>query len=404
MSVERTTRRLTIGLALAGAGSLLLGFVLAIFGDPAVPSRSAGNDSFSRSALGHHLALELFRAGGGRVIVGRWKSPELARRHDAPMLLIEPELEPTRLTALLEEADSAMLVLPKRRGTAFDDAGHVRAARLLSHDEVEALLVAAVPGAALARGATLSITVPGRSETITPQIDRLQTVSATGMEALLGPPGAILFGRTEFDDGRELFVLADPDLLATFGLVRGANAELALAALFEAAGSSGTLLVDETCHGHAVEPSIWRVLGRPPLVLALGHALALLAVLLWSATRRLGAVAPSAPALAPGRMTLVATGAELLLLAGRSGTVLLHYLRHAEQDVAGTHGAVADDEPRLRERLERIAARRRLGRSHAELVAAVRTASADPQASPIRLLHAARLVHRWRTEMLHGTR
>ncbi|MBI5849861.1 MAG: hypothetical protein HZB39_02305 [Planctomycetes bacterium] len=395
MNGERTTRVVTLAFAIAGGASLVLGFLLAVFGERIEPSSSSGADSFSRSALGHRLFVELLRERGFHVVAGRWDSAALANRSGAPLLVLEPDLDPDRVKALLDAADVALLVLPKRTGdTARGRRGVLASSELLPLDRPQRILEAVLPDAVLSRG----------TATITKDVADLQTITSPALEPILAAAGATLCGRLWRDDDRELVVLADPDLLATHGLVTGGNAALALGVVASLERSGRKLVVDETCHGHAVEPRIWSALGRYPLVLALVQTLAALAVLLWTASRRLGAPQPVAPALAPGRLTLVATTADLLLTTNRSGPVLLRYLRNAERDVAKAHALPGDDDDERRAALARIEVRRRPSTPFDDVAQAVEAALHEPRRQPLRLVAAARAVHRWRTEMLHGAR
>lgn len=410
MSSERTMRRVTLAFAIAGAASLLLGFLIAVFGDPAAPSISAGNDSFSRSALGHRLFVELLRQRGQRVVTGRWNSADLANQREAPLVVIEPDLAVVELRALLDAADTALLVLPKRSGDAGGNRGaFVHSSELLPLDVAERVLAVVAPGAKVERGNAVPLErYPGpptsHRERVTPDVADLQTIHSDAIEPIFGTADATLLGMLRDPTDRTLFVLADPDLLATHGIVRGENAAIALDIAASVAAGATTLVVDETCHGHEVEPRIWSALGRYPLSLALFQALAVIATLLWIGLRRLGAPVPAAPALAPGRLTLVATTAELLLAANRSGPVLLRYLRNAEHEVARALAlAGATDETR-REALARIEVRRRPTTRLEQVAETVNAAMQDPGRPASSLLGAARTVHRWRTEMLHGTR
>ena len=95
------------------------------------------------------------------------------------------------------------------------------------------------------------------------------------LEPLVTLGGDVLFGRVLPSDERstsDVYVLSDPDLIATHGLVRGDNATLAVSIVERLRPGGGGVVFDETLHGGDVRPSLWREVFRPPLVFATGSA------------------------------------------------------------------------------------------------------------------------------------
>jgi len=296
-------------LALLAAASLAASGLLAVFGD-AFDVASSGADAYSRSALGHHALLELWRRLGGRALLSRHQTA--ARVGGGGLLALEPEVGQDRaraekLSAMLAAAPRALLVLPKRAGSpdplrpAFLDEQHV-----MPHQAAEEVLRAAgLTGAVVRPQASLGA---WRGDLPTPALDAPQLVTSGELTPLLATDQGILVGARELE-GRLLLVLSDPDVIAAHGLGKGDNALLATRLLEQVAGrDEPALVVDETLHGHEQEPSLARELLRWPLVLATLQAAFALGLAAWAAAVRFGRPAAAPRPLAPGRAGLVDTG------------------------------------------------------------------------------------------------
>jgi hypothetical protein len=217
----------------------------------------------------------------------------------------------------------------------------------------------------------------------------------------------VLVGRLVRDDGSEVIIVSDPDLIANHGLARGDNAALALAVLAGLRPPGAVVVVDEALHGHVATPSLWRELFTFPLALATTSVLIALALLLWSAMGRFGRPRPDVRVLGDGKRSLIDNTAELTRLGGHAGHALERYLQATLQDVARalyapTHLGSAE----TRTWLLRAAQARQVG---TDLVALERevadiAAPASPRARKAeRALAVAARIHRWRQEMTDGS-
>ena len=159
--------------------------------------------------------------------------------------------------------------------------------------------------------------------------------------------------------------------------------------------------MDETLHGHEVQPSIVRELLRFPLLLATLQALLVAALLAWAALVRFGRPVP-APAPAPGGSgELVESAAVLLTQGGHAAEALEGYLRAAREEVVRRlhlAGEGGDGDAALRRLL---AARGREGELDA-LAARVRAVGRRRHGVVEEAVRAARDIHRWREELTDG--
>ncbi len=417
MSEGAFTRRGAGILAAVAAASLAAAGFLGVFGDALYNPPSFSQDSFSRSAVGHHAAVELLRRMGWRVVVSRHRTAERAReglssgadaREGAVVALLEPRVGPDddaradTLEAVNGAARWLLVVLPKREAVPDPTRPRfVAAADPLPLQDAQRVLDALELDAKVVRpDATISA---WRGNLPAPAIDRPQLVTSDHLRPLLSADAGMLVGELEAAGEWRTIVLADPDVIATHGLGRGGNAAL-LVRLLERLGAGGrTVVVDETLHGLEEQPSLARALLRFPLVLATLSALFAAALLAWAAAVRFGRPRPPDPLLAPGKLFLVEQTAALLRHGGRAPDAAAAYLRAAKDEVVqrlrprgeaapgdawlaraeaarGAEGALAG----LEERARRLAGRRIGGEEEA-----------------VRL---ARDIHEWREEMTDGAR
>ncbi|HVO17946.1 MAG TPA: DUF4350 domain-containing protein [Anaeromyxobacter sp.] len=397
------TRRAVALLAGAAVLSLLATAVLAVFGDLLAEPPTFGADAWSRSAVGHRAFLELLRARGWQVVLSRHRTADRARE-GAPTLLLEPELGPEdpRARAVLQAVEAAaprlLVVLPKRRGLPDPlRPTWLGSAELAPVEQAQRVLDAlGLPGEVVRPAG------PGdawRGAFPAPEISGPQLLRSDALSPLLANDQGMLAGEVAAG-GRRLVVLADPDLLETHGLSLGGNAELAMA-LLGRLGRGPALVVDETLHGHELQPSLTRELLRFPLLLATLQALLTLALLCWAALVRFGRPLPPPRPLAPGKAFLVERTAELLRAGGHVGEAARAYLRAAREEVlarAPPPGGAEGPEAWLR-RLEsargRAGALRRLEAQVAKIEDGRRGAEAEA-------VRAGLAIHRWREELIHG--
>jgi hypothetical protein len=191
----------------------------------------------------------------------------------------------------------------------------------------------------------------------------------------------------------QIAVLTDPDLIANHGLHLGDNAHLALALVDVLLQPGGRIFIDETLHGFAVEPNIWRLMFEPPYLAATLLALVAMWLIVWHAARRFGAPLPPVPAFSSGKDALIENAARLLISGGHGAHVAERYgeatVIEAGKRLRLTNREASDD---LRPQLERIAERRGItaklpGRRH-------------PALHPVAL---ARRYHEWKLEMFGGS-
>ena len=339
------------------------------------------------------------------MIVSRNRTAEKAA--GAVLLVLEPMVGPADLddrsrTRLAEmaEAERVLLVLPKRAG--FPDQTRPRwlgATFPAPEGLANGVLDAAHLGGHVARPAASIGAWTGRLPA--PELAEPQLVRGSVLDPVVQTDQGILVGERVEGDAH-LLVLSDPDVIATHGLGRGGNAELALALLDRLdPGGRAVVVVDETLHGHELQPSLPRELLRWPLVLATLQAALALALLAWAALVRFGRPRAAPPALATGKDVLVENTADLLRHGVHVAPAVAAYWRAAREQIAHALRPPGERSGDLDRWLRGLAAARGRAERLAALerrVAALRGRRGHEEEA----LRAALDVHAFREEMTDG--
>lgn len=388
------------GIAVA---SFIAGVLFSIFA-PGTPTRSSIDaDTYSVSAVGHNALVNLLRRLQLPVVISRTRSAEKATGGTA-LLIMEPVVDSdteAKLRAMVREAQGqVVLVLPKWDG----DRDHTRPSwikkahwrgKTSANDVLQALNLDAKLVPAGAAAWRLSAEWPGQER---PLIARPQVATGSDLEPLISRGAGSLVSWASFE-GRDIYLVSDPDLLNNAGLHRGNNANVVLT-LLEQASTDGSFIIDETLHGYTTPPSVFRQLFEFPLVLALAQAVVVMGLLFWAGMRRFGAPTPAPVGLGRGRAVLIENTANLLQFGGHSAYTLRRYwddvlrevrhVLHCPKDLAGE---------KLHAWLDRVAGTRGVDVSVTALHDRIRRASLE-KASGTERLHAARAVHAWREQIM----
>jgi hypothetical protein len=328
--------------------------------------------------------------------------------------LLEPDVGPedgphrARLVDVAGAARRLLLVLPKRTGPPDPlHPGWLGRAELVDAKAALAPLLALEDEDVLDRALGASLVRPGAATTgwhgdlPAPDLAQPQLLKCAALTPLLSSDHGMLVGELT-GDGWHLIVLSDPDLLATHGLGRGANALVAVRLLERLGAAERPLVVDETLHGLEVQPSIVRELLRFPLLLATLQAALVAGLLAWAALARFGRPLRPAPPLASGTAFLVESAAGLLQHGGHAGEALQAYLRAAKEEALRRLHAPGGPEVDGDRALRRLLAAR--GREGGLVALETRVLAARQRRLGVEeaALRAAQEIHDWREELTDG--
>jgi hypothetical protein len=372
---SRTTLIVVISVA---AVSLAVAVALTIIGDDLGDKASAGVDGYSVSAIGD-------KARHGLLIVAEPTVTDDASRD--------------RLEKLVASAPNTLVVLPKWYGSAERGKRWIEDASLLPIDEVKPVIDA------LGFDHTATIVRPSASVAwvvdpgaTRPVIREPQLITVEGLPAMVTDrAGNQLLGQVERESGGALTVLTDPDVLNNFGLRTAENARFTVN-LIDKLRHDGPVVIDETMHGYAQQPSLLRTLFRFPLVLATLQVLVCALLIVWAAMVRFGPRRSAPPPIAPGKDFLIRNTAALLHYGGHHAHALKRYQQLTVAAVRNALHAPSLAPSAMTAWLERVRVIRGGQISLVELERAVETAD-----TPARVVELADRVFRWRMEMTHGT-
>lgn len=328
-------RRTVVWLVLSGGAAFCVMLTLSVLGDPAAGNVTTSS-VFSRSAVGHVAFAELLRAQGRQVKPNRSRKA-LGVTEDDLLLILAPhtadhDLEHLRtlVADAVSDKRSVLLALPKwRTSPSSQTRGWISEARLMDADRAAKPLgvVDALAGATIARPQD----APGWRgfgawfRTAPPTVEQPQLIEHDALVPMIGGAGAVLVG---WVPNARLWVLSDPDLLTNHGLRRGDNATLMLTLIERLLpAADGAVVFDETLHGFAIVPSLWRLLFAPPYLAATLLALGAMALTVWRAAARFGAPvdANAGPAFRGGHGQLIENAGRLLAGGGHGALVAKRY-------------------------------------------------------------------------------
>lgn len=383
------------GLSFAAAGYFM------IFGDGEVGVTASAN-AFSRSAIGHRAVVEMLRRLDVPVVVSRHDSA--AKASTALLVVAEPDLdshEPE--TRELLAANSILLVLPKWRGRrASGRRSWIESVDAVPRNTVERVLRLVSPQGRILRP-TGTPSWRGGPTGLTPVIADPQLIErAGGLTPLVETNQGILLGRVMHGE-KSVLLLSDPDLLANHGLGKGDNARL-VHWLFETHRRGGAVVFDETTHGFARPPILWRKLFEFPFVVTTLLILLTVAALFSAASVRFGQILPARPSLKSGKATLIDSTVGLLRYGGHGRELLAHYRDTILRDATRTLGAPRNlDSDALVEWVDRIGESRGVQQRFRALDEEVRGLVDASRFEKRHLVQTAQRLFRWKQEITHGS-
>jgi hypothetical protein len=390
---EGAFRPKTMMIVLAvGILSFLGLLVLGAYAPDLRSGRNGGAHALSNAATGFAGIVRLAEATGRHPAIARHE--QMFETED--MVVLTPERPETDLSKLLQArgARITLVVLPKWLAVADQaKSGWVRS---------EGLLPAFAPEGVLAPQYKLKVSrhrsggtrLQTLAQQAPPELSfaapgALQTVKGSGLQTLIGDGrGGTVLGRL---GDRQLYVLADPDLLSNHGIADERQAAAALAMLdYLNATDAGSIVFDVTLNGLGHSRSPLRLAFDPPFLAA---TLAIAAALLLAGIQALVRFGPTRRperAIAFGKTALIDNATALVRKAGREAALGGRYAEVIRERAVIVFGVPA----RLRDRaideyLDRLGRRGRFS-ALAEAAAGARGREG--------VLAAAQALHQWQQE------
>lgn len=394
----------TIGiLTVVGIAAFLGSLYFMIFGDDTGSLKSSGPDAFSRSAVGDRAFIELLNRRGITTMVSRFDSAKRAG-HNGLLVLAQPAGDNVSIPVLAQtmHGPQELIVLPKWAGEpATLNEAWLASMALLPESTVNKVLHQILPSASIRRGAE-AVTIEAARFGGDVRLTSPQYIGGNGVSAVLATADGVLIAELPQAD-RRVWVLADPDLISNHGLDDGDNATVALNIIEQLRPQDAVVVFDEVIHGHEQRPNLLREAFRPPFLGVMITGIATLALTIWAGALRFGSPAPSQPAIAAGKTTLLGNAADLLNRAGSSSFLLQRYARMIlAQTVAALHGprGVAAREQVVW--LDRLATSRGATQPLHSIIEEVDRLTEAASTQPHAAIATALRLYRWKQEVLDG--
>jgi hypothetical protein len=354
----------------------------------------AGDHPFSTSAIGYNGIVRLLEAQGYPVEISRFKSN--LDGHYGLMILT---LSTRGMGKSLEEYElqsDTLIVLPKWSGMV----DWTNPSRMKDTDLANESLVASVLDALGIEAEVIRTDVPGRvatpfgQATIKPDL-QLQLLQSEELTPIIRTGEGALLSQLP---GRDIYILADPDLINTFGLAERENARFAMQMINMMRYSDDEpIIFDATLHGFTRSENLLQMMFDIPFLGVTLVALAAALLLGWAATIRFGPPARETRAIALGKQALADNSAGLVSMARRETRMAPGYLSLIRRRLSKQIGAPRNlTEAQLSELFDRLGPEEVSGKTFSQIEAGLR----GPAANREDLMHKARDLWRWRRDIL----
>jgi hypothetical protein len=388
-----------MGIGIACFAGMLLLFTL---GSELFPTTSIQPSTYSKSAIGHQAWVRLLQNLGKPVLISR--NDSVAKAADGGLLILaEPGAAGDERQPIEEllQAPRVLVVLPKYEAvpspisTSWADKVHRIGSAYIS----DVMRQVTGTGTVLQLDSAPPWLPSGLGPA--PDLPRPQVMLGSGLMPVITSKTGILLGLAEIG-GSKIWVLSDPDLISNHGLLRGANAQLAVA-IIDAIGGGGPVIFDETAHGYYLDPNLLKALFQYPLVFVTTAAIAAIIILLWASTGRFGAPARVEPPLRMGKATLVAAGADMLSFGRHEAPIAARYRKAVLEDVGKRiHAPLQADARTLEAWLDRVGQSRGVSEKFSRVWRGFEILPGGGAYRSRLLLSAAQQLYRWKEEMLNG--
>ena len=381
---------LTIAIVSFGAVIVLAGWA------PELRDRNhAGDHPFSTSALGFNGIVQLLDDQGYPVDVSRLEHRLEGRDWGLMVVTLSPWSMGSKLQDITLQP-TTLIVLPKWIGqTDPFNARRQRDTRFMQARSLNDLLDDLNIDGEIGR-----IDVPDRTDTpfggmaLRPDL-KMQVIRSESLVPIAGTDDGILLGKL---DDRDIYVLADPDMLNTFGLAERENARFAVQLMdWLRYDEAEPIIFDATLHGFVRSENLLQMMFDIPFVGATLAALAAAFLLGWAALVRFGPTARETRVIALGKQALVDNSAGLFTMARRETHLAPGYLTMIRRRVAREIAAPKTmTEAQLSALFDRLGPEEQSGKTFSQIERGLRTASASRE----ELMTKARELYRWRRDIL----
>ncbi|KCZ94451.1 hypothetical protein [Hyphomonas johnsonii] len=386
----------TVGILLAIA-IVSFGAVMVLAGwSPELRNKDqAGDHPFSTSALGYNGIVQFLDAQDYPVEISRLEH----KLTDRPWGLMVITASPWGMTKALNELtlqEPTLVVLPKWTGTV----NPLNRKRQRDTKFASARLVNDLLGALDVDGEIGRINVPHTTRTpfgrmaLRPDL-KMQVLNSDRLEPIVDTGDGFLLAKLP---DQEIYILADPDMLNTFGLAERENARFAVQLMdYLRYDADEPIIFDATLHGFVRSENLLKMMFDIPFVGATLAALASAFLLGWAALVRFGPTAREGRVIALGKQALADNSAGLITMTRREARMAPGYLAMMRRRVAREIAAPKTmTEAQLSALFDRLGPEDQSGKTFSQIERGLRTAATSRED----LMTKARELYRWRRDIL----
>jgi hypothetical protein len=397
--------RLLIGFVAAAIGALVLSFYLMSRDD--YGADRYGPSSLSTSAIGYAGIADLLKRLGVPVVISR--SNSVKKADNGVLIIAEPGFSNQAEKAMpaLLRARKVLFILPKWEGIRGEaQRGWIERVRPRWPFDIKRALTLVLPESEVEKASSTGSWTVNRIGVAPPLKGEVQVIKSGALTPLVAAGEQILLGEIR-KNGRQIWILSDPDLIANHGFgADGKGAVFAVKMIEALRGGSGPVVFDEAIHHAAGAPgaSAARLLFTFPYsIIALQVALGV-GLLLWATMGRFGPPEAAPDTLAAGKAGLVDNVARLMEFAGHEKLMVRRYVEAMMGDAARQlHAPKGLHQDEVIKWLQRVGEARNVsldGEAIAaradDLIGARGVGDMGPYVS------VARDIYRWKQEILDG--
>jgi hypothetical protein len=396
--------RLLIALAAAAIGTFVLSLYLMSRDD--YGADRYGPSSYSLSALGYAGIADLLQRLGVPVVKSRRELRSTLP--DGVVVVAEPRISllAQAATPIPPLAKKVLLVLPKWTGhPGGERRGWIRRVAPKLTYEADRTLALVLEAAEVERVDEVKSWRVNRIGPPPPLAGRVQLVKSDQLRPLVSSDEGILLGEVR-KDGRVIWVLSDPDVIANHAFTTdGKGAIFAVRLIQTLRGDNGAVIFDETSHGFLSQPTkTARLLFQFPYSMIALQVVIGVALLAWATMGRFGSPEMPPPPILAGKAGLVANVAHLMTFAGHERLIISRYMETTLRDTARELRVPKDlSLSEQVEWLQRVGSTRNVARDPAEIMQRVdRLVRARRGSELSQFAKIAGEIYRWKQEILDG--
>jgi hypothetical protein len=355
----------------------------------------AGEHPYSTSALGYNGFAQLLAALDYPVEISRLER----KLEDRDWGLMIVTTAPWSMRKRLEETElqpSTLIVLPKWQGQP--DWSNPK--RQIDTQFVAASQINDLLGVLEIEGELGRIKVPSNVTspfgTYAPRPDlKMQVLRSNDLETIVETPDGALLARMPDED---IYILADPDLINTFGLAEKDNARFSIAMIdWLRYDETEPIYLDATLHGFTRSANLLQMAFDIPFIGATLTAFATALLLGWAAMMRFGPPLHEGRVIALGKQALADNSAGLVAMARSEVHMAPRYLTLMRRQIAKDIGAPKTlTETQLTALFDQLGPESASGKTFSQIQSGLIAAAASRED----LIQKTRELYRWRHQII----